>query len=174
MDPIKHVILSLLPVVCYSILRYRTVPSGVVVSVAVFAGLFADLIDKPLAWQFGLIPSGRMFAHSIVLSIPMLVVVLAVAAHTDRLFFGLVFAWGHLSHIATDFSSVLVRGTDSYWFPNLFWPVLSANPDRTVGYGNNLPVVDPTLLFELVLLAAIFGYIVVDIGSEFRARRRQG
>lgn len=171
MDPIKHVVLSLLPVVCYTLLRDRTVPSGVIVAIGVAGGLVADLIDKPLAWQFGLVPSGRMVAHSIVLSVPVLVVVLAAAVRLDRSSYGVVFAWGHLSHIVADFRSVLVHGTGSYWFPNLFWPLLPANPDRTVGYSNNLPAFDLLLLLELVLFATILGYVAVDIRSDLQPRR---
>jgi len=174
MDPIKHVLLAVVPVACYTLLRRRRIPSGAVVLTAVCAGLFADLIDKPLAWQFGLIPSGRMVAHSLVISVPLLVAVLLFTARTNHLQYGLVFAWGHLSHIATDFLSVLSRGTDSYWFPNLFWPLLPANPDRTVGYGNNLPAFDLALLIELCLLAAILSYIVIDIGSDVRTRWQSG
>ncbi|MXR52985.1 hypothetical protein GRX03_15405 [Halovenus sp. WSH3] len=174
MDPIKHVILALLPVVCYTVLRERTLPSGPIMLIAVAGGLAADVIDKPLAWQFGVVPSGRMVAHSLVLSVPVLVAVVVLAARLDQLFAGLVFAWGHLSHIATDFRSVLFHGTDSYWFPNLFWPLLPANPDRTVGYGDNLPMFDAVFLLEVALLVVIFGYIAVDIGATIRERRQPG
>ena len=174
MDPIKHVLLAVVPVACYTVVRRRRIPSGAVVLTAVWAGLFADLVDKPLAWQLGLIPSGRMVAHSLVLSVPLIVGVLLSTVRINHLQYGLVFAWGHLSHIAVDFSSVLSRGTESYWFPNLFWPLLPANPDRTVGYADNLPVFDLTLLIELCLLAAILSYVIVDIGSDFHTRRQSG
>lgn len=171
MEPIDHVLVALLPVVGYYLLRYRRLPSGTIVAVAVFAGLFADLVDKPLAWTFGIVPSGRMVAHSIAISIPLVVGVLLVAYWVDRPAHGVVFTWGHLSHLAGDFYPVLSRGSEYYFYPNMFWPLMEANPDPNPGFSENLPAFGPGTLVELGVLVIIGAYIVFDIGRTLRRRR---
>lgn len=168
MEPTNHVLVALLPVVAYSLLRYRRLPSGSIVLTAVFAGLFADIVDKPLAWTFGIIPSGRMLAHSIVISIPLLVVLLVVAYRTDRLPYAVVFTWGHLSHLAGDFYPVLSQGSNYYYYPNMFWPLMSANPDRNPGFSGHAPTMGTETMIEFTVLALIVGYIVFDLRREFR------
>lgn len=163
MEPTNHVLVALLPVVAYSALRYRRLPSGSIVLVAVFAGLFADLVDKPLAWTFGIIPSGRMVAHSIVVSIPLVITVLLIAYRTDRLPHGVVFSWGHLSHIAGDFYPVVSRGADYYYYPNMFWPLMEANPSRSSGFSEHIPAFSVGTAVEVTILLIILGYIVLDL-----------
>jgi membrane-bound metal-dependent hydrolase YbcI (DUF457 family) len=170
MEPINHVLFALIPVLAYSVLRYRRLPGGAIVLVAVFAGLFADLVDKPLAWTFGVIPSGRVFTHSILIATPLLVGVLLVAWRSNRLPYGAVFAWGHLSHIAGDFYPILTRGTDYYWYPNFFWPYMDANPDRNPGFGNHLPAFGFDMIVEFAVLGLILTYVVVDIRHKLRQR----
>lgn len=172
MEPINHVLLALLPVGAYALVRHRRLPSGPLVLTAVFAGLFADIVDKPLAWTFGLVPSGRMVAHSLVISLPLLVCLLVIAYRTDRLHYGVAFTWGHLAHIAGDFYPLLQQGRSYYYGPNLFWPLKQANPDRNPGFANHTPALGVELLAELAVLALILAYVAVDIRHTLRKRAR--
>jgi hypothetical protein len=46
-------------------LREGRSPTGTEFRLVVFAAVLPDLIDKPLAWTFGVLPSRRSFAHSL-------------------------------------------------------------------------------------------------------------
>lgn len=171
MQPTTHAVIALLPVIAYYLTRHRRVPSGALVLIALFAGLFADIVDKPLAWTFGLIPSGRMIAHSIVVSIPLLFVMLLAAHKTDKLRYGIVFAWGHLSHIAGDFYPILFKGRDFYFYSNVFWPVMEPNPGRMPTFRGKAPEIDLWTLGEFSILTIVCLYVVVDIGRQIHRMR---
>ena len=167
----EHVLIAVVAVVAYSLFRYRRLPSGMITLTAVFSGAFADLVDKPLAWTLGFLPSGRMLAHSIVISVPLIIMILAVTYWRDKLVYGLVFGWSHLAHITADFHPVLYRGTDYYWFPNLLWPILSANPDRNPGFSDKVPGLGLESLAEVTILVLVLVYIAVDIRRKFWLQR---
>ncbi|SEH13041.1 LexA-binding, inner membrane-associated putative hydrolase [Natronorubrum sediminis] len=93
-------------------------------ALAVLAGSqLADLIDKPLAWWFGILPSGRSLAHSLLFAAGLLVVVYAVGFALGRLETATAFAIAHLSHILTDVPPRAFLG-----YPHgtefLVWPLL--------------------------------------------------
>lgn len=72
-------------------------------ALAVLVGTqFPDLVDKPLAWSFGVLPSGISMAHSILVSVPVSIVVVAVARRYGAATVGVAFALGYLSHIPAD------------------------------------------------------------------------
>ncbi|EMA02072.1 hypothetical protein SAMN05443574_11194 [Haloarcula vallismortis] len=115
-----------------------------------------DIIDKPLAWTVALLPSGRMLAHSLVVSLPMLTVVVLLAARWGYVRSAAVFSAGYLSHIAGDFYPIVWLGTEYYFFPNLFWPLSAANPDRTPSFAAH----SPDSLLSLVVPMAVFGLAI--------------
>ena len=169
--PAEHATVAVLPVGAYLLLRRRRLPAGDLVVVLLFASQLPDLIDKPLAWIFGVIPSGRMVAHSIVVATPVILSVLVVTRRLDRLGHGVAFGWGYLSHVAGDFAPVYALGTDYYYFPNLLWPLLSANPDRSSGMGDHVP----GLLFdsglEVAVIVGLLSYVVLDLHRQRTAAR---
>lgn len=168
MRPWEHVLVAVLPVVAYSLVRHRRLPGGAMVFVVFFASLYPDLVDKPLAWTFGVIPSGRMLAHSLVVAAPTIVAVLLVASWLGYLPYGVGFAWGYVSHLAADFYPVVSQGTNYYYFPNMFWPLLEANPDRSTGFGHHAPDL-PLLALELSVFALVSGYVLVTYWRVQRA-----
>lgn len=162
MQPTTHVLIGISVVVAYGLLRYRRLPSWQLLFVAMFASLLPDLVDKPLAWTVGFMPSGRAGLHSLPIAVPIIVAVLVVALNTDRLAHGVAFAWGYLAHIAADFRSVLTLGPEYYYFPNLFWPLLEANPDRSPSFGQHVPSITAELAAEFVVIGLVVGYILYD------------
>ncbi|WP_430639578.1 metal-dependent hydrolase [Haloferax volcanii] len=102
-------------------------------ALAVLVGTqFPDLVDKPLAWSFGVLPSGISMAHSILVSVPVSIVVVAVARRYGAATVGVAFALGYLSHIPTD---LLFNG---FFFGNygviraFLWP-LSHGSESSMG-----------------------------------------
>jgi len=166
MYPAEHVLVAVGPVVGYTLWRNRRLPGGGLLAVVLAASLLPDLVDKPLAWSFGVIPSGRMIAHSFVLAVPLVLFVLLLAFRLELLGYGLGFGWGYMLHLAADFSPVLVLGSDYYFFPNMFWPIAAANPDPNPGFGQHVPALELVTLVEMAVLALLVAYVFVEIWHE--------
>ncbi|MDS0280774.1 metal-dependent hydrolase [Haloarcula onubensis] len=147
----------------YTFVRFRRLPRGHTLLLVLVATQLPDLVDKPLAWTFGVLPSGRMFAHSLVISVPVLSVgcVLAVRRGWGRP--AVVFTLAYLSHIAGDFYPMLWLGTEYYFFPNLFWPLLPANPDLRPSFSAHFSGDFSSLLLPFSVFLVIVGYIALDI-----------
>jgi membrane-bound metal-dependent hydrolase YbcI (DUF457 family) len=125
--PVGHFLVAAIPVVVYVFLRDRELPSRKLAFVVLVGSQFPDLIDKPLAYQFFLIPNGRMFAHSLVIAIPLSIAVLLFVRRTGHTREGLAFGFAYLSHIVADFRRMLLRA-DPQFSPNVLWPLVPANP----------------------------------------------
>ncbi|MBV0925207.1 metal-dependent hydrolase [Halomicroarcula limicola] len=163
MLPVGHLAFALLPVVAYTIICRRRLPNGEAVLVLLVSTQLPDLIDKPLAWTFGVLPSGRMLAHSLVVSIPILTLGAVLAHQRGRGRLALLFGMGYLSHIVGDFYQIAFLGTDYYFFPNLFWPLLRANPDKSPSFGAHAPSSLSELVLPASFLLITLGYSLVDI-----------
>ncbi|WP_122089253.1 metal-dependent hydrolase [Halalkalicoccus subterraneus] len=121
--------------VCYSALTRRRLdapPGGVATLLVVFASQLPDLIDKPLAWSFGVVHSGRMLAHAPIVVVPLCLGVYWYAARRERAECGVAFGLGYLSHIATDALQSLLVGEYAY-VRFLLWPLLSVPVDSQSG-----------------------------------------
>lgn len=163
MYPAGHFLFAAVPLTAYTVYRRRQLPSGTLVFVLLVATQLPDVIDKPLAWSFAVLPSGRMLAHSLVISLPLLSAVVLFAARRGRGRTAVVFSAGYLSHIVGDFYSILWRGTDYYFFPNLFWPLLPANPDRHPSFAAHSPESLTSLLVPFAVFGFAMGYSVLSI-----------
>lgn len=122
MLPLGHFLLALLPVGAHVLLRYRRLPGPKLVGDVFLGSQFPDRVDKPLAHQFFLLPSGRVFMHSLPIAVPIWIGVLAVARNTDRPRGGgaFVFAWAPL--LAGD-SYRAFLGPDPRIPSDLLWPL---------------------------------------------------
>jgi len=136
--------------------RSRRVPTaGVVLPLAV-GTQFPDLIDKPLAWTFGVLPSGRAGAHSLLVALPLLAL-LWWRFDSDagrRAWMG--FALGYLVHLATDGVYALFEAEFAD-LTYLLWPALSlpAYEESTGIVGHFLAAeITPYLVVECLLFAA--------------------
>jgi hypothetical protein len=162
MDPVGHFLIAFLPLIVYTFARYRQPPTGIVILVLLFATQLPDLIDKPLAWTFGILPSGRMVAHSLVIAVPFVVAVVFLARQRGYGDLGIVFAVGYLSHLAADFYPVIFLGRDYYFFPNTFWPLLTANPDSEPSFAAHLPDMGLATIITVGFVVLICLYALVD------------
>jgi len=123
MWPWEHVAVGY---IAYSLLHrgYTDRPprAGAVLAVA-FGSLFPDLVDKPLGWAFGVLPSISV-GHSVFLAVPLGTLIVVVTGHSGRADVGVAFLVGHLLHIPGDIVYPLVLGGSSA--PERFlWPLYS-------------------------------------------------
>ncbi|MFC6813228.1 metal-dependent hydrolase [Natrialbaceae archaeon GCM10025810] len=102
-----------------------TPPAGWPVLVVLLASQLPDLIDKPLAWQFGVVSSGRSLGHAAVIAVPLAVGVFVVARRAGRSPVGGAFAVGYLAHLATDVSPRFPGG--AWDLTVVLWPFRTAD-----------------------------------------------
>jgi len=94
---------------------------------------FPDLVDKPLAWGLGVLPSGYSLGHSLLAAIPVSALVVALARRFGRPRLGAAFAFGYLSHLPGDVVFPLLAGGELAP-TKLLWPVVPAS-DAATGTG---------------------------------------
>ncbi len=84
---------------------------------------FPDLVDKPLAWSFGVLPSGVSLAHSVLVAPIVALIVALLARRAGHAPVGVAFAVGYLSHLPADLVYPLLVGGPIV--PQAFlWPLV--------------------------------------------------
>ncbi|MUW14678.1 hydrolase [Halorubrum sp. CBA1125] len=115
-------------------LGLRSRPSGRAVVVLAVATQLPDLVDKPLAWQFGVLSNGIGVAHSLLVGVPAalaLGVALGFRGH-PQLGAGVVIGYG--SHVLGDllFAALFSRPPI---LPAFLWPVYRTPVAAAPGLG---------------------------------------
>lgn len=170
MYPSEHFLIVAVPVVLFTYLCNQRLPSRQLFGVAFLASQFPDLIDKPLAHVFGLIPSGRVFMHSFPSVFPLWLVVGVYAWRTERSRAGAVFILGHLSHLLADNHNALF-GSSPRIPDELLWPLVSV-PQRPLIPGwagpGSINVRLWTLFSAMVLVVAVY-YLAQDVRRQLHS-----
>ena len=109
-------------------------PSDRAVVVLAVATQLPDLIDKPLAWQFGLLSSGVGVAHSLLVGVPAALALGVALGFRGRPELGLGVAVGYTSHVLGDllFSALFSRPPI---LPSFLWPIHTAPASTAPGLG---------------------------------------
>lgn len=109
----------------------REAPEHDAVLVLVLATQLPDLIDKPLAWTFSVLPSGLSLGHSLLFAVPLAAATVALARRRDRRSLGWAFTTGYLSHLLGDaiYPYLLGRNLPPTF---LLWPLVGAERAVTV------------------------------------------
>ncbi|GAB7120018.1 hypothetical protein JCM9743_24830 [Natrinema sp. JCM 9743] len=90
-----------------------------------------DLIDKPLAWNFGILPGGRTLAHSLFVVALLVPAVLLVTDRLEGRAVGVAFLVGYGSHLLADVPPAALSGEFAH-AAYLLWPVLEQPPEAPV------------------------------------------
>ena len=106
-------------------LRTGVPPEGLAVISLAVGTQFPDLIDKPLAWTFRILPSGRSLGHSLLFAVALGAVVWELGRRYDHRPAAGAFLVGHLSHIVADVLPA-VRATQWWQVGALLWPIVPA------------------------------------------------
>lgn len=121
MWPWEHALFAYLLYSITSRLLFRRPPDGTAAIAVAVASIAPDLIDKPLAWEFGVFSSGYAVAHSVFFAAPLAVLAVAIARAADRAPVGYAFAMGYLSHLVGDLIPIYVEEGELSLYPVL-WP----------------------------------------------------
>ena len=122
MWPWEHVVVGYVAYSLFVHLAHRDSPGALDTVAVVVASVLPDLIDKPLAWEFGVFESGYALGHSILFAIPLAIVVGLATSRLGRPRVGIAFAVGYLLHLPADVLDGYVRGGHLDW-GILLWPV---------------------------------------------------
>jgi len=121
MWPWGHLAVAYLLSTGYVRARFDRRIRGESVLVLVLGSQLPDLVDKPLGWYLGVLPSGRSLGHSLLFVVPVAVLCYALARRLGRPEAGAVFGVAALSHTLGDALPAL-------WGPgnasHLLWPLL--------------------------------------------------
>lgn len=132
MWPWEHLALGYVIYSFVSRAQKRESPPDLAVPWLVLGTQFPDLVDKPLAWSVGVLPSGISLAHSIFFAVPIAGLTVLVGRRIGRPDAAVGFAVGYLSHLPGDFLYPLLLGGGVY--PDAFlWPVVEMAQDPPVG-----------------------------------------
>lgn len=121
MWPWEHALFAYLLYSIASHLVFRRSPNGPTALAVVVASVTPDLIDKPLAWEFGVFSSGYALAHSVFFAVPLSIAAVIVARRVGRGPIGYGFAVGYLSHLVGDLIPIYAEEGELLWYP-ILWP----------------------------------------------------
>jgi hypothetical protein len=149
---------------------------------------FPDLVDKPLAWFFHVLPSGTSLAHSVFVAVPLVTLLVGVTWWLGRPSVGAAFGTGYLLHLPADVLYVLFYGSDLNWRV-LMWPLYTSNSQQFGFFGNIVyyfgnytslvtsETAAAIVVFELVLVGGALLLWVLDgvpgVRSHEPSRRRR-
>ena len=157
MFPWEHAIVGYIAysLVCH--LVFRGSPSARESFLVVFGSLLPDLVDKPLAWQFGVFEGGYAIGHSIFFAVPISILVGLLAHRYGAGRASLAFVLGYLLHLPGDLISPYVERGDLA-VEKLLWPIEQAGGTYSGGLiggflENFLPYLDQLLSLELSIYA---------------------
>lgn len=133
MWPWEHLAVGYLCYSVYSRARTGSPPDGMATLAVAFGTQFPDIVDKPLAWQLGLLPSGNSLAHSVVTAGVLSVFVLVLSERRGVPQLGIAFVVGYLLHLSGDVFYPLVYGNGP-WIEFLWWPLVALDSGGTLGF----------------------------------------
>lgn len=130
MWPWEHLAVGYLLCSAWFRFRYGRRPRRLdAVAVAVGSQL-PDLVDKPLAWGFGFLPSGVSLAHSVLVAVPVSLLVYVLSRRAGRPAVGMAFSIGYLAHLPSDAIYPMLLGGSPKVFVFL-WPLVPATSSST-------------------------------------------
>lgn len=158
----------------YASHRWRDRPPGGYSVITLAIGTqFPDIIDKPLAWTFGILPNGRSLAHALLTAIIVLTVLRIVAGrHQHPLV--TAFGVGYVSHLLADGVQPLLAG-DASALRYLAWPFVPAieySTDKSFLAHIQGFDLTPFVAAELGLTVLAFGVWLADGAPGFAIARR--
>ncbi|WP_436346405.1 metal-dependent hydrolase [Natronorubrum sp. FCH18a] len=155
MWPLGHAAIGYLLYRLTTRVRFDRPPGYRSVLVLMFGTQFPDLVDKPLAWILGVIPSGSGPGHSLVV-LGALVIGFGCCTswHGNREYVA-AFGIGALAHALTDAVEVL-------WNPytttgSLFWPISSPSTPTVMGALFE-PLSELYFIAEFALVGIVLGW----------------
>ncbi|MFC7157955.1 metal-dependent hydrolase [Halomarina halobia] len=137
MWPWEHFAVGYIAVSLLCHLLWRRSPDAATLAAVALGSQFPDLVDKPLAWEFGVLSSGISLAHSVFTVVVLSVVVVLLARRRGYTMVGFGFAVAYALHPPMDAVHPIVYG-EPVNFEVLLWPLVTHVNDSGTGFLENL------------------------------------
>ena len=162
MRPGGHLIVAVCLSLGYVVVATQRLPSLELGAVAFVGSQCPDIVDKPLALEVGLLPTGRVGVHSLPIAVPVWILVLLYAWTTERVHGGVVFVIAYASHLLADNYVALAAGRIP---SDLLWPLASPVPRPTIPYWAGPQSINVHLftLFSVGVLSITMYYALLDV-----------
>ena len=123
MWPWGHLAIGYLVYSVWYRIRLGKPPRALPVVLLALGTQFPDIVDKPLAYWFAILPEGRSLAHSYLFVIPLCLIVYVVLTRYGLAEGGVAFTIGYFTHPIADGLNAIVSGQ---WTDITFmvWPLL--------------------------------------------------
>lgn len=163
MWPWEHILFAYIWYSLYRRGRYGTAPTDWPVLALVIGSLFPDLIDKPLAWQWAVFPTGYAVAHSVFVATPVSVSAYLIARYRGYGAIGGAFAIGYLLHLVGDFVPRSIGRGELYLDP-ILWPLATAG---ATGHEGFVPGLRANLIeyYQTLHGLDLDGMLAIQLGS---------
>ncbi|OYR75466.1 metal-dependent hydrolase [Halorubrum ezzemoulense] len=171
--PLEHFLVALLPILAYVLIRNRQLPSKGLLFAVCLGSQFPDLIDKPLAYWVGILPSGRVFTHSLPIAIPIAVIVLGYGWRTDRLQIAGGFVAAYFLHLLGDTYRILLAGQIP---PMLVWPSVTLQRHSRLPSWAGIDGINVWIwnLFSLLVLTVTLAILIRDVWTHQDSISKKG
>lgn len=137
MWPWGHLAVGYVAYSAFERLRGAGAPSQRNAFVLAVATQVPDLVDKPLAWQFGVMQSGVGVAHSLLIGVPVAVLVGVGLYRRGYPGTGGAVAVGHVTHVLGDLLFGWLFGTPPL-LPAFLWPLRSTVEPAPAGFAGRV------------------------------------
>lgn len=126
----------------FSRMYYRKPPSDAAALVVLFGTQLPDFNDKPLAWTFDVLPTGRSLGHSLLTAAVILIIGQAIFQYVDQRELTVAFVDVHLSGVGRH---ELRAVFDVYWsrFPSMSRISMSLSICRKLSFSGLCQSVTP-------------------------------
>lgn len=137
MWPWEHVVVGYVTFSVLSRLLYREPPGEWAALAVVFGALLPDLVDKPLAWQFGVFETSDALLHSVFFAVPVCAAIWLLSSRRGRGPVGAGLTTGYLLHLPADVIPYYFI-TGRWWPERILWPYRTAPPTSGTEFGPHL------------------------------------
>ncbi|WP_254530367.1 metal-dependent hydrolase [Natrinema gelatinilyticum] len=163
MWPWEHAIVGYLAYSVCCHLLFRDSPSGLEAFVVVLASILPDLIDKPLAWEYGIFDAGYAIGHSVFFIVPLSIVVGTIASAVGRPRTAFAFGIGISLHPPGDvLYSYVSQGIVQVEL--MLWPVVTlSGPPPSPGFFESFELLFGRYLADL-LAGDVSTYVWLQFG----------
>jgi len=144
-------------------LRHRRPPAAIAVLALAVGTQLPDLVDKPLAWTFGVLPSGRSLAHSVFALAIIGGVVLWIGHQRDAFPAAEGFVVGWASHLLADGYTLLLG--ESVCLRYLGWPLVACAYEADHSFLQFFLTLDLHAIWPGVALAGVAGTLWLAEGA---------
>ncbi|WP_101296926.1 metal-dependent hydrolase [Halegenticoccus soli] len=164
MWPWEHAIFGYVAYSAWCHAVYRDSPDGRGALCVIFASLLPDLIDKTLAWEFGVFASGYALGHSVFFAVPLSAGAVVLARRIGYPRTGIAFAVGYLLHLLGDAVPEYLQNGELP-LHRFLWPISrsSGDPERGEFVGRFLEYFVPYLgrILSLDLTQGLLAQLVI-------------